>query len=89
MAIEKVVRDFVREYYVISYLPKKKMIVFEDDNEGMICESTPNKIELGKFKGNTVYLMWVHRQIHPRLLSNQLPVVFLSLQHRLLCLPCR
>jgi hypothetical protein len=58
MAIEKVIRDFVREYYVISYLPKKKMIVFEDDNEGMICESTPNKIELGKFKGNTVYLMW-------------------------------
>ena len=33
MGIEKVVRDFVREYYVISYLPKKKVIVFEDDND--------------------------------------------------------
>lgn len=58
MGIEKVVRDFVREYYVITYLPKKKVIVFEDDNEGMISESTPNRIELGKFKGNTVNLMW-------------------------------
>jgi hypothetical protein len=58
MAIEKVVKDFVREFYVITYLPKKKMIFFEDDNEGVICESTPNRIELGKFKGQTVCLNW-------------------------------
>lgn len=58
MSIKNAVRDFVREFYYISYLPKKNMIYFEDGNEGMICESSPNFIPLGGFRGNQVILSW-------------------------------
>lgn len=58
MAIDAVVKDFIKNYYLVTYLPKKKLILFEDDNEGRICDKNPNVITLGKFKGHTVDLMW-------------------------------
>ena len=51
MSIKNAVKDFVREYYHITYLPKRNVIFFEDSNEGMICESSPNFIPIGNFKG--------------------------------------
>ena len=36
----------------------KKLILFEDCNEGTICEKNPNVISLGKFKGCSVDLLW-------------------------------
>ena len=58
MSVKNAVKDFVREYYYVSYLPKKNIIYFEDGNEGMICESAPNFIPVGNFKGKKIVLSW-------------------------------
>lgn len=58
MSIKNAVRDFVREYYNISYLPTRRLIYFEDSNEGLICGSPPLVISLGGFKGTRVHLIW-------------------------------
>lgn len=58
MAIDAVVKDFIKNYYMVTYLPRKKIILFEDDNEGVLCEKNPNVISLGKFKGCSVDLLW-------------------------------
>ena len=58
MAIDAVVKDFIKNYYLVTYLPKKKLILFEDCNEGTICEKNPNVISLGRFKGCSVDLLW-------------------------------
>ena len=58
MSIKNAVKDFVREYYHITYLPKRNVIFFEDSNEGMICESSPNFIPIGNFKGKKIILSW-------------------------------
>ena len=55
MSIKNAVKGFVREYYHITYLPKRNVIFFEDSNEGMICESSPNFIPIGNFKGNSIF----------------------------------
>ena len=39
MGIDVVVKDFIKNYYLVTYLPRKKLILFEDCNEGTICES--------------------------------------------------
>lgn len=58
MGIDVVVKDFIKNYYLVTYLPRKKLILFEDCNEGTICEKNPNVINLGKFKGCSVDLLW-------------------------------
>ena len=58
MGIDVVVRDFIKNYYMVTYLPRKKIILFEDGNEGTLCEKNPNVIALGKFKGCSVDLIW-------------------------------
>ena len=58
MGIDVVVRDFIKNYYMVTYLPRKKIILFEDGNEGTLCEKNPNVISLGKFKGCSVDLIW-------------------------------
>ena len=58
MGIDVVVKDFIKNYYLVTYLPRKKLILFEDCNEGTICEKNPNVISLGKFKGCSVDLLW-------------------------------
>ena len=58
MEIDAVVKDFIKNYYLVTYLPRKKLILFEDCNEGTICEKNPNVISLGRFKGCSVDLLW-------------------------------
>ena len=58
MAIDAVVKDFIKNYYLVTYLPRKKLILFEDCNERTICEKNPNVISLGRFKGCSVDLLW-------------------------------
>jgi len=58
MAIDAVVKDFIKNYYLVTYLQRKKLILFEDCNEGTICEKNPNVISLGRFKGCSVDLLW-------------------------------
>ena len=57
MGIEKVVKDFVKEYYVINYNPRFGIITICDDNEGSLGV-IPESIFLGKFKGKNVMLGW-------------------------------
>lgn len=51
------IKNFVKEFYVVKYEPRRNVIVISDTNEG-ILGGTPNTIWLGKFKGKNVILAW-------------------------------
>ncbi len=57
MSINKVIQTFVKEFYVIKYEPKRNIIIISDTNEGSLG-AEPNSILLGKFKNNSVFLIW-------------------------------
>jgi len=51
------IKNFVKEFYVVKYEPRRNVIVISDTNEGVLC-GVPNSIWLGTFKGQNVFLVW-------------------------------
>lgn len=51
------IKNFVKEFYVVKYEPRRNVIVISDTNEG-ILGAEPNSILLGMFKSNSVFLIW-------------------------------
>ena len=51
------IKNFVKEFYVVKYEPRRNVIVISDTNEG-ILGGTPNSIWFGTFKGQNVFLVW-------------------------------
>ena len=57
MSLTPIIKNFVKEFYVVKYEPRRNVIVISDTNEG-ILGGTPNSIWLGTFKGQNVFLVW-------------------------------
>jgi len=57
MSLTPIIKNFVKEFYVVKYEPIRSIIIISDTNEGSLG-GTPNTIWLGKFKSKNVILAW-------------------------------
>ena len=56
MKLSDKVKNYIKEFYVVTYAPSRKMIFISDINEN--CLKEPLSIYLGNFKNNKVILSW-------------------------------
>jgi hypothetical protein len=57
MSLISIIKNFVKEFYIVTYEPKRNLLIISDTNEGSLGD-VPNSIWLGKFKGKNVMLSW-------------------------------
>jgi hypothetical protein len=57
MNLTPIIKNFVKEFYVVKYEPRRNVIVISDTNEGVLG-GVPNSIFLGTFKSKQVFLVW-------------------------------